>query len=178
MTDHRNADGQRPHENEVAVTIESAETSGAELDRLREDLTEATNRALRAQADLENFRKRSQREVEEERRYANLPLLRDLLPVLDNISRAVEAAGKSPEAESFITGFRMVGKQLDDTLAKYGCLKIEAAGQPFDPHLHQAISQQPSKDVPANTVLYVAQDGYKLYDRVVRPAQVIVSVDG
>lgn len=162
---------------EPVATDQVIDTSADELNRLRDDLGEATNRALRAQADLENYRKRAQRELDEERKYANLPLLRDLLPVVDNIGRAIEAAEKSGEAPSLLAGFRMVGKQLEDVLSRYAAQRIDALHQPFDPHLHEAISQQPSAEFPANTVILVAQEGYRLHDRVLRPSQVIVSTE-
>jgi molecular chaperone GrpE len=159
----------------AAATDEVLDSSADELNRLRDDLAEATNRALRAQADLENYRKRAQRELDEERKFANLPLLRDLLPVLDNVGRALAAAEKTQDIEGLLTGFRMVAKQLEDVLSRHGCIRIEALHQPFDPHLHEAISQQPSDQHEANTIVTVAQEGYRLHDRVIRPAQVVVS---
>lgn len=163
------------NEDQPRAAGEVLDSSADELNRLRDDLNEATNRALRAQADLENYRKRAQREIEEERKFANLPLLRDLLPVLDNIGRALDAAEKTNDAQTLTTGFRMVAKQLEDILGRYGCVRIAALGQPFDPHLHEAISQQPSDEHDANTVITVAQEGYRLHDRVIRPSQVVVS---
>jgi molecular chaperone GrpE len=146
-----------------------------ELEQLRSDLREATDRVLRAQADLENYRKRARRELEDERRYANLPLLRDLLPVVDNIQRAIAAAEKSADGSGLLDGIRMVATALDATLARHHCKRIVALHQPFDPAFHEAIAQQPAADFPPHTVVAVAQEGYSLYDRVVRPAQVVVS---
>ena len=145
------------------------------LEKLRLESAENRDRALRAHAELENYRKRAKREMDDERRYANLPLLTDLLPVLDNVARALTAAEKSPEAGAVTTGFKMVAQQLEQVLARYACTRIDALHKPFDPNLHQAISQQPNADHPPGTVLIVAQDGYVLHDRVLRPAQVIVS---
>ena len=102
-------------------------------------------------------------------------MLRDLLPVIDNIDRAVEAAEKAGEAENLLAGFRLVKQQLHTILSRNECEPIPAEGEPFDPNIHQAILQQPSADVPAGHVMMVTQPGYKLHDRVVRPAQVIVS---
>jgi molecular chaperone GrpE len=146
-----------------------------EADLLRKDLEQMTDRALRAQAELENYRRRIARQMDEERRYAGVPLLRDLLPVLDNVRRAIEAAQKSPEAGSLLEGFKMVGRQLEEVLARHECKEIAALGAPFDPHLHEAISQQPSAEHAPGTVLLVTQSGFQLHDRVVRPSQVIVS---
>jgi molecular chaperone GrpE len=139
------------------------------------ELAAANDRLLRLHAEMQNLRNRTARELADERKYAALPVLRDLLPVVDNIDRAIEAATKAGEAEKLLEGFRLVRQQLATVLNSNHCEEISAAGQPFDPHFHQAILHQPSADVPAGTVTLVAQPGYKLHDRVVRPAQVIVS---
>jgi molecular chaperone GrpE len=139
------------------------------------ELAAANDRLLRLQAEMQNLRNRTSREIADERRYAALPVVRELLPVIDNIERAIEAAEKAGEAENLLEGFRLVRQQLLTLLDHHHCERIEAQGQPFDPHLHQAILHQPSADVPPNTVTMVTQQGYKLHDRVVRPAQVIVS---
>ncbi len=151
------------------------EASESELNKLRTDLQDANDRVLRAQAELDNYRKRARRELEDERRYAVVPLLHDLLPVLDNMSRAIAAAEKSPDGNGLLEGVKMVSQTLLDVLGRHHCKRIEALRQPFDPAFHEAISQQPSAEYPPNTVMMVVQDGYTLYDRVVRPAQVIVS---
>lgn len=150
-------------------------TPHTESGQLQAQLSEANDRALRAHAELDNYRKRVQREIEDERRFAAQPLLVELLPVIDNVQRAIAAAEKSPEGRGLLEGFKMVARQLEDVLSRNGCKRIVAEGQPFDPHLHQAIAQQPSADVPPGTVLLVAQDGYQLHDRVIRPSHVIVS---
>jgi len=151
------------------------QASEQEFEKLRADLDDAADRALRAQAELDNYRKRARRELEDERRYAALPLLRDLLPVLDNMQRAIEAGEKSSQAAGLLDGIKLVAHNLTNVLAKHDCKKIDALGQPFDPAVHEAISQQPSAEHEPGTVTLVAQDGYVLHDRVVRPAQVIVS---
>ncbi|MBN2291370.1 MAG: nucleotide exchange factor GrpE [Pirellulales bacterium] len=146
-----------------------------ELLTIRDELEESKDRVLRLAAELENYRKRVARQREEEQRYANLQLIRDLLPVLDNMQRAIEAAEKSENDGGLLQGFQMVVQLLRDVLKQYHCEEIEALKQPFDPHLHEAVTQQISDEHPANTVLAVVQTGYRLYDRVVRPSQVIVS---
>jgi molecular chaperone GrpE len=148
----------------------------ADVAQLREELAQAKDRALRIQAELENYRKRAARQIEEERRYANLPLIRDLLPVWDNMGRAIEAAEKTHETARLLEGFKMVSGQLESVLQQHQCTKIDALGEAFDPNVHEAISQQPCREHPANTVLGVVQTGFRLHDRVVRPSQVIVSV--
>ncbi|HXT59783.1 MAG TPA: nucleotide exchange factor GrpE [Pirellulales bacterium] len=161
-----------------AAASEASEDPAAvedEAEQARRDLDEARDRVLRAQAELDNYRKRARRELDEERRYAALPLLGDLLPVLDNVGRAIQAAEKNSEAGSLVEGVKLVAQQLEGVLGRYHCVRIEALHKPFDPHLHQAIMQQPSAEYPPGTVLQVAQEGYQVYDRVLRPAQVIVS---
>ncbi|MFH1265029.1 MAG: nucleotide exchange factor GrpE [Planctomycetota bacterium] len=146
-----------------------------EIDRLRAELEEAKDQTLRIRAELENYRKRAARQMQEELRYANMPLIRDLLPVWDNVGRAIEAAEKTHETASLLEGFKMVAGQLESVLERHHCTRIEALEEPFDPNLHEAICQQPSRAHPANTVLQVTQTGFRLHDRVVRPSQVIVS---
>ncbi|MBS0209837.1 MAG: nucleotide exchange factor GrpE [Planctomycetes bacterium] len=145
------------------------------MEQLRGDLDDAKERLLRAQAEAENTRKRLRRELDDERRYAALPILGDLLPVVDNVERTVEAAAKVAGAAAVVDGFKMVAQQLSDVLARHHCQRIDALHQPFDPNKHAAIAQQPSAEYPPNTVLLVAQQGYQVHERVLRPAQVIVS---
>lgn len=154
------------------------ESSGEWLSRtakLEGELREANERALRSQAELDNFRKRSRREAEEERRYAALPLIRDLLSVMDNLDRALEAAEKTQQGAGLVEGVKMVAIQFTTYLEQHGCRKIPAIGLPFNPHQHEAIAQEPSGDVAAGHVTRIARNGYQLHERVVRPAQVLVS---
>lgn len=146
-----------------------------ELHRLRAEAEESRQVALRSQAELENFRKRMRREMDDERRYAEQKLLTDLLSVVDNITRAIQAAEKTAGAQSVVDGIRLVQQQLDKVLVQHNCLRIDALNKPLDPMIHQAIMQQPSETVEAGHVTMIAQDGYQLFDRCVRPAQVIVS---
>src|SRR4051812_43251544 len=139
------------------------------------ELASANERLLRLQAEMQNLRNRTSREIADERKFAALPVLRDLLPVVDNIDRAIEAAEKAGEAENLLAGFRLVKQQLHTLLAAHQSDLIPAEGELFDPNYHQAILHQPSADVPAGSVMMVTQPGYKLHERVIRPAQVIVS---
>jgi molecular chaperone GrpE len=116
-----------------------------------------------------------QKEFELERRYAPLPLVRDLLPVIDNLHRALEAARNSSEAQQLVQGVQMVVKQFDDVLARQGITPINPVGKPFDPNLHQALQQVASADQPPMTVLAEYERGYVMHDRVVRPSTVVVS---
>ena len=140
-----------------------------------DELSAAGERLLRLQAEMQNLRNRTSREIADERKYAALPIITDLLPIVDNIDRAIEAADKAGEAENLLAGFRLVKQQLHTILNRNQCVPIPAENEVFDPNFHQAILQQPSADVPAGNVMMVTQPGYKLHERVIRPAQVIVS---
>ena len=142
---------------------------------LEAELAAEKDRLLRLQAEMQNLRNRQSREIADERRYAPLPLLRDLLPVVDNIDRAVEAAEQQGEAASLLEGFKLVRQLLVGILEQHDCQPIDALGEPFDPQVHEAILKQPSDEHPADHVSLVTQQGYQLHDRVVRPSQVIVS---
>ena len=153
----------------------AAQEAVDQVEKVVDEVAELRDRALRLTAELENVRSRAARELIEERKYASLGLARDLLPVVDNVDRAIEAAEKDGESSSLLEGFKLVRQQLLAVLAQHQCEAIEAEGQPFDPQFHEAILQQPSDEVEANHVTLVTQVGYKMHDRVVRPSQVIVS---
>lgn len=143
---------------------------------LTEKLKAAETEVLKSHAEVENFRKRLQRDAEQQLRYANLPLVRDILDVVDNLKRATDAAsGEGGNASALLEGVQMVTQQLTNVLNKYACKPIESVGKPFDPNVHAAITQMPSDDVPAGSVVQEVAVGYMLHDRVVRPSQVIVS---
>jgi len=163
-------------ESDAGAAQQDDQGGGQEVtDARQQELDQARDRILRLQAELENLRKRTRREMAEQIRYACLPLIRDLLPVMDNIVRAIEAAGNSGEEKGLLDGVKMVQQHLQTALTDHHCTEIESLHKPFDPHLHQAISQQPSAEFPPGTVLAVPQTGYQLHDRIVRPSQVIVS---
>jgi molecular chaperone GrpE len=155
-------------------TVEFSSDKASQSDATAE-LAAQGEQILRLQAEMQNVRSRTAREIADVRKYAALPVVTDLLPVVDNIDRAIEAAEKAGEAENLLAGFRLVKQQLHTILSRHDCVVIPAEGEVFDPNFHQAILQQPSADVPAGNVMMVTQTGYKMHDRVVRPSQVIVS---
>jgi molecular chaperone GrpE len=161
-------------ESDVADTVDFVR-GASEVLAIEQELATERDRNLRLRAELENVRSRSSREISENLRYAALPLVRDILPVVDNIDRALEAATKAGESGPLVEGFRMVRQLLINTLAQHNVREIPAQGELFDPQFHAAILQQPSADVPAGHVMLTAQAGYQLHDRVIRPSQVIVS---
>jgi molecular chaperone GrpE len=157
------------------VAGEVVETRDEEMQRLRSSAAEADKRVLMAQAEAENFRKRMRRDFEDQLKFAALPLVADLLEVRDNLLRALEASENTADATGLSEGVAMVAKQLDDTLAKYSVREIPAEGELFDPNFHEAISQIPSETHPSGAITHVAQTGFQMHDRVVRPSQVVVS---
>lgn len=147
-----------------------------QLQTARQEAAQAQDRYLRAVADLENFRRRTVREKDDLRAYAAGRAVEELLPVLDNITRAL-GASKEPNAtlETLVGGLEMVATQLKSALGNLGVKEIDPAGEPFDPNLHEALSQQPSAEVPEGHVLQVVRVGYSLNGRLLRPASVLVS---
>lgn len=170
----KNMQEQQAAEPQATEAELNQETGDGQVAALRAELEQVRDHSLRCQAELENYRKRVARQMDEERRYACIGLMRDLLPVWDNTVRAIEAAEKTKDIESLVAGFKMVAEQLEQALARHHCTRIPALHEPFNPHVHQAISHLPS-DQPADTVAIVVQDGFQLHDRVVRPSQVVVS---
>jgi molecular chaperone GrpE len=157
---------------EARQQLEFSQSKSREtMDRLKD----THERALRATADLENYRKRAQKEKEEVQKFGSERLLKDFLPVVDNLDRALEAAQKSADFESLRTGVEMTRKLFDSTFGKHGVKSFSAAGQPFDPRLHEAMQQVESAAVPSGHVLYEAVRGYMLNERLMRPALVVVA---
>ena len=163
--------GAPPADSAPAATASSEEQLTAAL----AERDAMTQKWLLAVADLENYRRRVQKDAEQERRYAALPLARDILPALDNLHRALEAAKNGGDVKQLVEGVQMVAKQLDEVLAKHSVDPINAVGKAFDPNLHQALQQVPAPGKPPMTVLAEYERGYTMHDRVVRPSTVIVS---
>ncbi|MBX9678689.1 MAG: nucleotide exchange factor GrpE [Gemmataceae bacterium] len=163
---------------EKATAPEAANISPEELAALRKQAAERNeylDLARRTQAEFENYQKRSSKERDQERKYGIGSLLQDLLPILDNLERALGAAQQANETGSLVQGVQMVQSQFLEQLKRQGVTRIDAAAKAFDPNIHQAVMQQPKDDVEANTILQVLENGYMIHDRVLRPAKVIVS---
>lgn len=143
--------------------------------RLGEEKNDLLDKLLRKQAEFENFRKRGEREMQEAYARARADLVGDLLPILDNFSLALQHAD-SATAEVIHEGVLLINKQLVDALARFGLEAIEAEGLPFDPELHEAVMTEQREDVADHTVVEVLQRGYKLGERLLRPARVKVAV--
>jgi molecular chaperone GrpE len=154
----------------LAAELDLSMQKGREtLEKLREE----HERTLRAAADLENYRKRAAKEREEVQRFGNERLLKDLIPVLDNLERAVAAAAAD---DPLAKGVRLVLRGFEETLGRHGVKAFSALGQPFDPRLHEAVMQVASGDQPPGMVVAEHGRGFLLNDRLVRPAMVGVSV--
>lgn len=155
-------------------TYEGADAKPAPTDSER--VMEAERQVLKAHAELENFRKRMQRDSDQQLKYANLPMMRDLLDIVDNMNRAKDSArADSATVEALLSGVELVSQQFATVLAKYGCKPVSAVGSEFDPNFHEAIAQTPSDEHAAGVVAQEVAVGYTLHDRVVRPSSVIVS---
>jgi molecular chaperone GrpE len=151
----------------------SETTAGSEVEALRLERDNLLDRLARMQAEFENARKRATREQQEYRDFAIVDSLKALLPILDSFDRALQA--EHPKAIEFRSGIELIHKQLQDALAKQGLRRIPAKGEPFDPHLHEAIEMVDTSEVPDHQVLEELQTGYKLKDRLIRPAMVKVA---
>jgi len=174
---------------DLAVTSVPVGPSQEEIDQLRSriealearerdlstQVAQERERTLRAAADLDNARKRAQRERDEVVRFGLERVLKDLLPVIDNLDRALDLGERTGKWDGLGEGVRMTRKLLEDTLAKQGLKAFSARGQPFDPHLHEAMGQEEREDVPANSVSTEVLRGFTLFDRLVRPALVMVA---
>ncbi|MGE4170409.1 MAG: nucleotide exchange factor GrpE [Candidatus Margulisiibacteriota bacterium] len=144
----------------------------AEITGLKEQVAIEKDKALRAAAELENFKRRKENEVEQFKKFALERFVLELLPVLDSFDRAASA---NTDEQNLKEGFELIQKQFQAVLEKLGVSPFEAVGTPFDPNLHQAVLQEANKEVEAGTVVKEFQKGYKLQDRVIRAAMVVVA---
>jgi molecular chaperone GrpE len=169
-------DGQlEPETGATPPQAQSADEAGEPVSPVQAELNELMERLKRTTADYLNYQKRVTREMAEFRKYANAEFAKEILVVVDDLERAMEVKSDSPSATAILDGVRITHEHLMALLARHGVTAIDAAGQPFDPQLHQAMMQQPSDEAPPMTVLSVLARGYRMHDRVLRPAKVIVS---
>lgn len=145
------------------------------VDELQAKLTETEGRMLRLQADFENYKRRVQLEKQAAEKYRSQSLVSDILPALDNFERAMQVEANDEQMKSLLQGMEMVYRQLQEALAKEGVEAIEAVGNQFDPHEHQAVMQVEDSEFESNAVVEEFQKGYKLKDRVIRPSMVKVN---
>ncbi len=177
-------------EPEVAAAAAEADAANADettvdpIEALKAENSELKDRALRTMAEMENLRRRTEKELKDTRQYAVSGFARDVLSVSDNLRRALESLPEEARANAdagimaLIEGVEMTERELLNQLEKNGIKKLDPAGQKFDPNFHQAMFEVPNTDVPNNTVVQVVQAGYQIGDRVLRPAMVGVSKGG
>jgi len=158
-----------PADDEIRRLREALEAKTREVDALQE-------RSLRVMAEFDNARKRAAREREEHTRYANESLLRELLPVLDNFDRALQAARSEPGAAAVAAGVELIQRELLRVLEKFGVMPFDSVGQPFDPTRHEAVARVHDRQLPEMTVVKETARGYLLNGRVLRPAMVTVAM--
>jgi molecular chaperone GrpE len=157
-----------PDPNAEPEPSDPLETARAEAQRYRDQL-------LRTAADFDNFKKRIRREMEDGERRAREDLLKDLLPVFDNLERAAQHAGSASDVKSLSDGLSMVLRMFTDTLSRMGIERVRAVGEPFDPALHEAVQQMETTEHAPGTVAAEVQAGYRFGERLVRPAMVVVA---
>ncbi|HEY2424236.1 MAG TPA: nucleotide exchange factor GrpE [Chthoniobacterales bacterium] len=161
-----------PEPNKAGDAFADPESRVAEL---QTELSKYKDAALRATADLDNYRKRVSRERDESIKFANTAFLERLIPILDNFELGLQAARNATEAAPIVDGLAMVYKQLQDLLTNSGVETIDATGQTFDPNLHEALAQEENHKIPEGKVIRQVRKGYRLRDRLLRPANVVVS---
>lgn len=177
------AAGATPQAGEAASHATGAKHHDDLIAELRRENSDLKDKFLRAHADMDNLRKRMEREKEDAGKYANTRFARDLLTIGDTFKRALasvpaEAAEADAALKGLVDGVELTEREFLSVLEKNGVKRIDAQGQPFNPHLHQAVMQQANPNVPEGTVLTVFQEGYTIEDRTLRPAMVIVSTGG
>lgn len=176
MSEQDNETQVAPEQAEAASQPEvSVESLLAELEQSRARAAELQDQALRVAAEMQNVRRRAERDVENAHKYALEKFGADLLPVVDSLERGLQAAGTDESTQAVREGVELTLRILTDVLRKHGVEAVESVGQPFNPSLHEAMSMVPSPDHAPNTVMAVLQKGYTLNGRLVRPAMVVVA---
>lgn len=171
------ADAQAPADaNASGASAESALTEAAALIAAAQaEASKMKDLHLRALADIENIRRRTQRDIEDSRKFALQRFSEDLIPVLDDLAAGLAAADKATDVKTVSDGFRMMADRFKAALAKNGLVELNPLGAAFDPHAHESVAQAPHPSIPEDHVAAVLRPGYKLHDRVIRPATVTVS---
>jgi molecular chaperone GrpE len=173
-----NVQQEEPAEDDIVEAEETEEkefTAEEELVLMQQELADARDMMLRLAAEMDNYKKRTEKERSSLIKYASQSIIQELISILDNFERAIESANKSRDFDSFLEGVELIFRQMCDALERKGVSQIEALGKPFDPNIHEAIAQVPTEECPENTVVEELQKGYMLHDRVIRPSRVAVS---
>ena len=177
MTDMKENPFEEPVEFEVesAEQIEDPENNESALARAEEDLAKHREAMLRMQAEMDNLRKRLMRDLERSRKLALETIMKDLLQVWDSLERGLGVTGETLTVESLVEGQKMTLKMFEKVMQDHNLELIDPLGQPFNPDFHEAVTVLPSADVEENTVIEVLQKGFRLHERLIRPAMVVVS---
>ncbi len=180
MTGKKHSKDEEPEADEGLAEIKGGDEEAGrepkpEIDVVRDELEEAMDKYLRALADFDNYRKRVAREKEQYLQCANEDLIKDLLEVVDNLERALEASGKSADCEGLARGVELTLQRLKDILSGEGICRIECMGLPFDPNYHEAVMAMEREGAEPETVIEETQKGYTLKGKVIRPSKVVVS---
>ncbi|MCE8053192.1 nucleotide exchange factor GrpE [Halomonas desiderata] len=167
-------DAAAPEEPTEVSDNPEADMLAAQVEELEQSLAEAKDQALRAAAEAQNVRRRAEQEAEKARKFALERFVKELLPVVDSLEKALDAMGEDA-SDAHREGVAMTLKMQHDVLAKFGVETVEPAGEPFDPQFHEAMAMVPNPELEPNSVMEVIQKGYLLNGRLVRPAMVVVS---
>ncbi len=160
-------------ENSCTDTADNVEKN--EVNALKEQLAAETDRLLRLSAEFENYKKRKQREIDEFKKFANETIFRQMLPVVDNLERAIASVETNSDEGALLEGVKLIHKEVLKLLEMFSVKVVTAGNEPFDPNFHQAVTRLETDEFPENTVTTVLQNGYLLHDRLIRPAMVVVS---
>ena len=181
-TNEQNHDETDPISSANAAERDDERDADTESTKVPDELSEARAEAsrmkdqwMRSAADFDNFRKRTRREIDDARKGGREDLLKDILPVFDNLERAIQSAQHATEVQAVIDGLNMILRQLGDTLGRIGITRVQSVGHPFDPAVHDAIQLIETSDHPAGTVVAEVRSGYLQGEKLVRAAMVVVS---
>lgn len=172
-----------PQPADPQATQTQPEAARPDVDVLKAEIAELKDRVLRTHAEMDNMRKRLEKEKSDASKYAITRFARDIVTVGDNFQRALDtvpagAAEQTPVLKSFLEGVELTEREFTSVLERHGVTRLDPKGQPFNPHHHQAVMEQPNPDVPSGTVTQVFQPGYMIEDRILRPAMVVVARGG
>ncbi len=159
-----------------AETVDPLKEMEEKLESMEQEAKENYDRLLRTSAEFENYQKRAAREMNDFRKFANESFVKAMLPVVDNLDRAVESSNNDKHADtSVLEGVKMTVKEILKVFEQYNVKPFESLGKTFDPSLHQAVMQEETEEHPENSVVQELQKGYMMHDRLLRPAMVVVS---
>lgn len=173
------SDAENKKDAETTEEIKDAaiDASNEKISLLEQEVEKAKKDYLYLLAEYDNYKKQAIRDRSQFMKYANENVLRDIVHVMDNFNLALQNEVTSENLESFVTGIKMISKEMLNTIEKYGVIKLQTQGEKFDPSLHEALGTEPTNEIPNGHIARVFKDGYKFHDRLLRPAQVIIATE-